>query len=294
MLSLHRFGVGKNRERFTITHKKISSQWEFVDNSNIGENLSNLAGYQFFFKEFFITITGGNLYLHNCDNGNIDFDLQVIFELVEIRTGKIVHRKKPLIILAAESKSSANSRDIDRSIMNKCLELEFQWQIIIFTRDAVRKNNSCSSPPDRVMLTNWKNLFINRESTADVIVKASDGVAIRVHKFVLTTQSPVFRTMFNTNMNEKKNSLVKIEDFTSKVLTELIKFMYCGEAETSADINAELLRAAKRYEITGLYEICENSIIENFDRVDIWPMLEISHTFNMQKLFEFVASIFYL
>lgn len=64
--------------------------------------------------------------------------------------------------------------------------------------------------------------------------------------------------------------------------------------KTEKCINAELLRAAKRYDITGLYEICENSIIENFDRVDIWLMLEISHSFKMQKLFEFNASIFYL
>lgn len=169
---------------------------------------------------------------------------------------------------------------------------KWNFRAIAFTRAATEAK--ILQTPVQFVLDNYQKLFMDKESSGDVTIKASDGIELHVHKLILASQSSVFNTMFNIDMTEKSSAVVEIKDFDSKVLTELFRFMYCGEVETNEEINCEILRAAKRYEIDGLPKICENFIIENFKGVEIWEALEVAHVFNLEELFTFIGSIFFV
>lgn len=208
----------------------------------------------------------------------------VIYELVG-SDGEVLNRWEPIVTPAIEAHKSVII-PITESIKAAC-----HIQAIILTRDAeLPKKQALGST---FLMHDFSKLFENRE-LADVTVRGSDGVALDVHKLILTTRSSVFNTMFNIDMTENATSLIEIKDFNSKVLHQLFRFMYCGEVDTNEEINLELLRAAKRYEIGCLAEICENFIIENFRGVNIWLFLEIAHKYELQKLFEVVATIFFV
>ncbi len=56
------------------------------------------------------------------------------------------------------------------------------------------------------------------------------GLQFKVHKLLLATRSPVFRAMIDSNTLEGECSCVKIEDYTSEVIKEMLTYIYTGQA----------------------------------------------------------------
>lgn len=222
--------------------------------------------------------------------------MRIVFEVVtdgKENGGKVLHREKPLTIPAKRPSSTSSSlyeKIFDSSVVEKWPS--YIIQATLLTRDAESPINPIEGSES--LMNNYHDLFVNRNTTADVTVKACDGVEIRVHKLILTTRSSVIKTMFDIEMAEKERSEIVIKDFDSKVLDELFKFMYCGKIVLNEEIIIELLRAAKRYEVADLPEICAKFIIKNFCDVDIWNCLEIAYKFELQELFEFIATLFFV
>lgn len=216
----------------------------------------------------------------------LNHDTMVVFELVDHDDGRVIYRQKPIVVHGDRLKSA----NVEYPVSNE-MKISHCVQTTFFTRDAELPSKPIEG--SKSLLQDFKKLFEHRES-ADARVKASDGAILCVHKLILATRSSVFRTMFDIEMTEKETSFAEIKDFDSTVLLELFRFMYCGEVETNEEINLELLRAAKRYEISELPQICENFIIEHSSGVDIWFLLGFAHTFDLQQLFEFLATIFFV
>lgn len=217
-----------------------------------------------------------------------------MFEVIAYgENGKVLHREKPLTIPA--KRSSSTSLPLYEKIFDSSVVASwpsYHIQATLFTRDAESPINPIEGSES--LMNNYHELFVNRNTTADISVKAADEVEIRVHKLILTTRSSVFKTMFDIEMTEKERSEIVIKDFDSQVLDELFKFMYCGKIELNEETIIELLRAAKRYEVADLPEICAKFIIIHFCDVDIWNCLEIAHKFELQELFEFIATLFFV
>lgn len=219
--------------------------------------------------------------------------MKVVFEVISDDDGKVLHREKPLTIPAKLTPRPTHLKVFDPETINQWPDpLARHFKAIILTRNVEPPINPTRESD--LLLNDFKELFINRDSTADITVKACDGVEIRVHKLILTTRSNVFKTMFDIEMTEKERSEIVIKDFESKILLELFKFMYCGGVEMNEEIIIELLRAAKRYEVAGLPEVCEQFIIDNFCDVDIWDCLDIAYKFELQELFEFIGTLFFV
>lgn len=208
----------------------------------------------------------------------------VVFE--ELIVGKVMKRNKPILLQRDRMKLAEF-----KLTLSKLKPAFRRIQVTIFTRDTELPSRPIQGT--KSMMSDYKKLFERRES-ADARVKSSDGAILCVHKLILATRSSVFRTMFDIDMTERETSCVEIKDFDSKVLFELFRFIYCGEVEINEEINLELLRAAKRYEVSELPQLCEKFIIEHFSGVDIWFLLGVAHTFDLQQLFEFLATIFFV
>ncbi len=69
--------------------------------------------------------------------------------------------------------------------------------------------------------------------------------------------SPVFATMFQTDMLEAKEGCLEIVDFSEDVVRALMEFVYWGnmeEALKSCEMTLELLQLADKYQMKDLME----------------------------------------
>ena len=98
----------------------------------------------------------------------------------------------------------------------------------------------------------------------DVVLIVEDN-KIKAHKCVLATASPIFTKMFKENANQGINRAITMSDLSFKVATELLRFIYTKKVENLDDVAHDLLKAAHKYEIPELGNICEKSLCKNIN-----------------------------
>lgn len=84
-----------------------------------------------------------------------------------------------------------------------------------------------------------------------------------LHKCILATQSRVFSAMFEHNMRENRENVVKIDDFCYDVMKELFRFIYTQKVENLEILASDLLAASNKYELDDLKNTCEKVLIRN-------------------------------
>ena len=102
------------------------------------------------------------------------------------------------------------------------------------------------------------HLYKNKLFT-DVTIRCEES-EFKVHKAILSAQSPVFQTMFEVDMAEKNNGVVDITDTTPTVMSDLVAYFYTGTAPNINKWAKELLNASKKYELPRLFTMCENEL----------------------------------
>ena len=97
------------------------------------------------------------------------------------------------------------------------------------------------------------------EVFADVTIKCGES-KFKVHKAILSSQSPVFQTMFEVDMSERNNGVVNVTDTTPTVMSDLVSYFYTGIAPNINKLAKKLIDAAKKYELPRLFRMCENEL----------------------------------
>ncbi|XP_052036889.1 TD and POZ domain-containing protein 1-like [Apodemus sylvaticus] len=84
----------------------------------------------------------------------------------------------------------------------------------------------------------------------------------RAHKAILAARSPVFRAMFEHEMQERLTNVVKIPDLDPQVFKEMMDFIYTGKAPhlNSYPMATGVLTAADRYGLEYLMVMCEHAL----------------------------------
>ena len=85
-----------------------------------------------------------------------------------------------------------------------------------------------------------------------------------MHKFVLAAHSGVFSTMFqHKSIVENTQSRLKITDFNSNVVSQMLEYLYSGELpdELNSEDLAELLKIAEKYQLESLKSTSEEELI---------------------------------
>lgn len=101
------------------------------------------------------------------------------------------------------------------------------------------------------------------EKFSDLTIISADEKKLYVHKSILASRSPVFEAMFEHNMTEKIENIVKIEDIDYEVLLEMFRFIYSAKVTKLDLLICELLKAADKYSISGLKLLCEEALSNN-------------------------------
>merc|ERR1712029_263438 len=108
--------------------------------------------------------------------------------------------------------------------------------------------------------------FLNNKDFSDVVVKCGDK-SFDCHKVILASHSPVFKAMLTSNMKEKNNNEIQIDDIEPEVMTEFLEFIYTGKSSNLDKFAMRLFIAADKYQIISLKETCEKNLISSL-RID--------------------------
>ena len=113
------------------------------------------------------------------------------------------------------------------------------------------------------------------------------------HKAVLSCRSKVFKTIIrNKSLTEKQAAVMEINenDFNSETMEQVLFYFYHGSVKDIEMINTDLLRAADKYEVVGLVDICTEYLESNLDFENALDVLVAAELTNQKDLFEYAAS----
>ncbi|OBS73600.1 hypothetical protein A6R68_15862, partial [Neotoma lepida] len=86
------------------------------------------------------------------------------------------------------------------------------------------------------------------------------GQEFRAHKAILAARSPVFRTMFEHDMEESKRNCVEIHDLKPQVVKVMMDFIYTGKTPDLDSMADVVLAAADKYGLERLKVMCEDAL----------------------------------
>ena len=119
-----------------------------------------------------------------------------------------------------------------------------------------------------------------------------EGKILECHKNVLCCRSDVFDVMFlNDEMIEAQSREVEINDIQADTMETFLYFLYHDQVQDTKMINAKLLRAAHKYNVLELMEVCTDYLKKNLSFENATDVLVSAHLTDQKDLFE-IASDF--
>ncbi|XP_041493784.1 speckle-type POZ protein-like [Microtus oregoni] len=82
----------------------------------------------------------------------------------------------------------------------------------------------------------------------------------RAHKAILTARSPVFRAMFEHDMEESRMNHIEIHDLKPEVFKAMMNFIYTGKEPVLHSMADAVLAAADKYGLERLKVMCESAL----------------------------------
>lgn len=104
------------------------------------------------------------------------------------------------------------------------------------------------------------SLLRDSEDFFDVTLVSDDEIPIQAHKVVLSASSPFFRNILKFNNNP--SSLLYIRGVATTVLSNVVEFLYKGEATVPEYDLHDFLKLSKDLKVTGLSENDDSPIAE--------------------------------
>lgn len=156
-------------------------------------------------------------------------------------------------------------------------------------------NNDCVAPDEKAsksenfeylskvsqgLVQLWES---KRFSDFTIIVESRK---FQVHKILLISQSSVFETIFDSDLEENKTSEMRIDDFSAAAVEDFFRYLYIGDVES--DTNAmELYQMANKYDVAGLTKICQDIILDNLDETNAYDILRLGQLHSSEDLKSF-------
>ncbi|KAG9439277.1 hypothetical protein H6P81_019442 [Aristolochia fimbriata] len=133
----------------------------------------------------------------------------------------------------------------------------------------------------------------HRSYFTDLILLASDDhcLALRAHKAVLISRSPVFRAMLENEMEESRSGTIKISDVSYEVLRSFVRYLYTAEVSLDEQLACELLILAEKYQVKHLKAFCEKFMTSKVTNDNAVSSFAFAHRHNAKQLLEASLSL---
>ncbi|CAN1130417.1 BTB/POZ domain-containing protein At4g08455 [Linum perenne] len=133
---------------------------------------------------------------------------------------------------------------------------------------------------------------------SDVVLVASsdegDGtpsLPVPAHKAVLASRSPVFKAMFENEMEESISGTIRISDVSYDALRAFVSYMYTAEARIDEQMACDLLVLAEKYQIKHLKAYCEKYLVSKLNLDSSLMSYAFAHQHNASHMLEASLSL---
>ena len=110
-----------------------------------------------------------------------------------------------------------------------------------------------------------KRLNVQRknEQLCDMILDVGSGddrACLKAHRIVLCAASPFFYNALNSDMKEKKEGVIRLEETSKDVMEELLEYLYTGHVDINENNAFNLLEIADFLDVQSLKELSSKFI----------------------------------
>ena len=134
-----------------------------------------------------------------------------------------------------------------------------------------------------------KQEFIPQETLdnpCDITLVVDGGKKFRAHRRVLSKASPFFEKLFNSDMRESQEGVVRLEMLTERGLSDILEFIYTGSVQISTEENAQYLIVMADYLLLPqLKTIAEKNSIEKLKFRNLFSTYYLAQRYRCEKLF---------
>ncbi|XP_060232927.1 speckle-type POZ protein-like [Meriones unguiculatus] len=106
----------------------------------------------------------------------------------------------------------------------------------------------------------------------------------RAHKAILAARSPVFRAMFEHEMEERQKNRVEIHNMKPEVFKEMMAFIYTGKVPNLHTMAAGVLAAADKYGLEHLKVLCEDALCRDLSVENVAHALFLADLHSAEQL----------
>ena len=107
-----------------------------------------------------------------------------------------------------------------------------------------------------VELEKRQDMLRRNDHLCDLTLVTKDGKEFKAHRNVLSTASPFFSKLHQSNMKENQEGLVRFEEISGAVMEDVLEFIYTRSVEVTQENCKDLLAAANYLVIPGLKTLC--------------------------------------
>ena len=103
-----------------------------------------------------------------------------------------------------------------------------------------------------VELAKRLNMMRRQDHLCDMTLATKDGKEFKAHRNVLSAASPFFFKLFQSDMKENREGIVRFEEISGAVMEDVLEFIYTGSVEVTQENCKDLIAAANYLVIPGL------------------------------------------
>lgn len=138
--------------------------------------------------------------------------------------------------------------------------------------------------------------LLNSGNHSDLVItcpyNVTDGSAcwkeFNVHKCILTAKSSVFDAMFNHDMTEHRDKVIKITDISARIMKLMLRFVYSQDTSILQNLSYNdvlyLLEAANKYNIVPLTLACQKRMGSLLNIENVMDTLDVAEKYDAQLL----------
>ncbi|KAL3682297.1 hypothetical protein R1sor_000319 [Riccia sorocarpa] len=158
----------------------------------------------------------------------------------------------------------------------------------VCVRSAVSKNVTALR-----FLREYESSPLNKDFRGDIKFVGWDGEEVHAHKFIMVGRSMVFRSLFDSDMQEKEKGIVLCPDTSAPVLRSMVNFCYTAEIKFTEEAPAEeVLKIAHKYDMKNLKLVCENSLIMGISEKNVYELVMLAQKYDAKQLDKAIAKFF--
>jgi len=103
-----------------------------------------------------------------------------------------------------------------------------------------------------VELAKRLNMLRSQHHLCDLTLTTKDDKEFKAHRNVLSAASPFFCKLFQSDMKENREGIVRFEQISGAVMEDVLEFIYTGNVEVTQENSKDLIAAANYLLIPGL------------------------------------------